>query len=704
MTSQIELGGQHLDLVAPIRWGITTGFDPFQTVIETDADEAGKLLQGQFLGKPLDMSWKDDGGKAHTFKQVYILGEAPCSTEHYRGLLLSDRRWKWPRVLVVGHYNIRRRTGDKRLEDAGQIIPVEIQQAVDEYFFAPWSLKDGTRWKTKEMITDVLKKLSAGDDNFPFAITPDLPQEVPVNDLDINDYGPIALAKAFRHIPGADLYVDDTGGVVVMNTLDQREIPKIQEIGPRIYGLGNLGVRRFNFSGIRPKAVKVYYVREHELRFDSVAESGGTVAENDETRSMDNVIQITDPTLSVEGLSLARGTWITFEKFLTAVAADPPAGAPPLSHEQIQKGFFLDKLLVMYVDLMGGETPDPIWMGRVNSVKRSYRQDYRISRRWMDRILQIRPVRAAILDTTTGTRALAQAFTDYAVRYAIRAKRETEGLQSLWGNITGYSANLGDASCRVAPAIVKVLDEEVGIVRIEYQLDNFGRIREIFPSNLANIPTADFSRRELPTCINERLKDGTVPKLTSGHRAAVVLTAIPGSPNSKGQLYCVQMEPKDVANLIPGGAVGPCNGPVWELFVGPGLLTARFAWVDGNEQLVERSFGIGAAAGVAGEEQAVKDAAALEGLLVNGEEVKEFARAMAAQLYAKMIDRPIGSKAVRFNPTVEPIGAIKAVIHQMSTRAEVMTSIEVRQELMELDSAGLLPDSVRRVINREVMA
>ncbi len=699
---KVTLGGTHLDLCAPIEWALTTGTQPYQTVITTTAGEAAGLLRQARLGKPTTLEIADQGGGRKVFQHVYILGEAPTNNHNFRSILISDRRWKWSRALVVGSYNVRRRTGKTHLAGEGNLVPLEIQGPVDEWEQAPWSLRDGKLWRPQEIVSDVCDKIGAGTDQFEYQAPKDIPGDVEIRDLDLAHPGNIALEVLLDRLNGVDLYQATDGKIVFFNSNSGAEIELIKSMGVQIWGQGYVPPRKFDFSGTRPHKIRVYMVPEYEVRIDSVVE-GQTidVASAEGRREMSNVIPTTDPTLQAVGTTVGPGTFLDVDNYLTAInaAGDTPDGIPPISHTIIQQSFFEDALLNMYVP-WGSSTPQPIWMGRLAAIKSHYRQTFKIERRWMDGCKRVLPYRSGMVDTISGRRSPALCYSDYAVWVSDRNVSLDPENQNMIESVLGYDPVLMNG--RVAPAVVSVLDEQVGIIRLDFQTDLYGRVKKIFPSDLVNIPTANIGNRSRPTCVNEVTSDGEVPKLASNDRKAVVLTMVPAAPNSLGRLFGWEVEPGDVKNRIPGGEIGVCNGPVWEVFVDPGVVSARFAWSDADTAAIERCFGVGAKPGVQGDEEARQDRDALKALLTNKEQVEEFAKAVAASMWSKMLDRPLGAGKVRFNGALYMIGAVKRIAHQVDGQGVALTSVELAEERRDIDPTSLLPDQVREAILREL--
>jgi hypothetical protein len=201
---------------------------------------------------------------------------------------------------------------------------------------------------------------------------------------------------------------------------------------------------------------------------------------------------------------------------------------------------------------------------------------------------------------------------------------------------------------------------------------------------------------------------GNFPKLEANHKLAVVLTAIPGAPNGLSQLIRYQIKPGDVEGLVDGLKIDPALGPEWNIAVGPGVITARIAWQDEHEDVIERSFGFGVpdpgadpAAKAAADEQAAGDDEILKQLTVNRDDCEAIAKATAVQIWSMLRDRLIGQKTVRMTPGAKIAGNISEVTHQIS-ESGAHSIIRLADELPRRNVFALLPDSVRKIILREV--
>lgn len=696
MAAKCYLNGAHADALGAVGWRFVTGVEPNVQAFEMEAKEAAKLLDS---GGEVTLVIQDQA--TERIEKLFVIGEGPSSAPYSRTVLVADLRWKWSRAHVYGRYNIRRRTGTKTLLNEGL---VELAQTADDFQFHPASIKGGlTKFTPVEVVSDVLNQLCAPG-KFEYTVETNT-DKLEVNDLEIDDPGPDGMAIALRHLPGSSLWVDKTGRVIIQNAVALRESGVLASTGDEVMGGGH--VSKVSYKYTRPSQINIYFTREQEIRVDST--SGGATHAS-ENRLMVNVVMITDPEVTVGGLRMANGSWCPFDSIFSYWNSTREFGtALTWSHGVIQAAFFEGKLYSVFLPGFGNDNPQPLAAGRIAATQHHYRTTFQINRRLRDRLWTIMPTRAAILDVTTGKRGRAQAFTDYCVRPSARHIDPDPAKQQFFKNVRGYAAAIADAT--VSPAVVDVLDDEAGIIHLDYTVDRYGAVWQIYPSLLVNVPTANMGDNK-PRGLNVKSALGEVPALADEHNVSVILTGVPAYPNSLGQFYKIEVKPGDVLDKVPGLVIDPSNGPIWDIHIGGGKVTARMAWMDQYSGTIERSIGIGLPdpaslntpeARAAADEQAKNDAANLELLLVNKDDLTSVAHAVAATIWSKLSDRWIGCKTVRMDPNVSIKGAVDSYEHVLDTDGTVLTRILLPEFLKDRDPMSLLSESARRMIFREVV-
>ena len=704
----VTYGGTNLSATGRLGWSLTSGPEPHTRVLQIPVNEAEQILA--LRGTPRTLTITPDGFPTLTVENVTVLHETGSIAPFYTGVVVADSRWDWKYKRIKKRYNIRRRLGQRRrLENEG---PIEIEDVVDDVSYAPWSLRnEASPWDAESVLRDVFQSFLGKDPIFMARPT----NAIPIENLELDDDAPSAIRRVLQFIPGFDMYVNYQGDPVIYHTLDGSERSLINNAGPEVVGGGH--PIDADKSAIRPVAVDVYFDSEHELRFDSVIEGGSRQIDE---QFLDNVLPCPDPTLKlVGGRTVVAGTWITLEEALAAWALldDRPPTAVVLTLDIIRESFYFPELFVLNTP-WGAEAVDPVWNRRIAAIRSHYRQTYRINRRWVDRIYTIRAYRVSILDFETGTHAPAQVYSDYCIKPNARGIFKDKNLQLMGVNVFGYAALIKDAT--VSPAVVNVVDSELGIIRVGFVTDPMGAAVEIYPSAVDNIPTADPSDTSKPHTWNTRpLSGGGLPSLSKNHRIAVIITAAKAAPNSKALLYRRRVTPAEAAPLIPGARIEPARGPVWEVRIPAGVETARFAWQDDDKSEIRKAFGVGIPQQEGGgggrvqgdDSDAAKDARAaadlaaagvIDDLLVNPEQIDALAKAAAARVYSSLRDRIEGSKTTAVNPTHTPTGALKDITHALGVKGEFLTDYALPMNIADVDIASLMPDDIRRKIFRLV--
>lgn len=169
-------------------------------------------------------------------------------------------------------------------------------------------------------------------------------------------------------------------------------------------------------------------------------------------------------------------------------------------------------------------------------------------------------------------------------------------------------------------------------------------------------------------------------QLTTDFQVATVLTVVPASPNTISRLHQV------VVDASTAGTDG--DGPPITVRVFPELMTARFAWSDGEGEAIKSAILTGSPRPA--------------GLLVNREHVQAVALAAARAVYAGMVDAVdtrSGPVSVDMDPTIKPQGAIGAVTHGLhggvATTRTMATGFRTRAGIWRF-----LPSDVQQTILR----
>jgi hypothetical protein len=695
--TKATVDGRPILASSPFVWSLRPGTQPVTAVADFAPSDVDALLGGAL--RPLRLEIDDGHAIPIRIDGVYAIQEAPPPNPQVRRVLLADRRWFWNRKHIRAVYNLRRHIGVKRLKGpAGPLVTMPI---VDDVQYAPFSLRNGVPWKASDAIKDVLGQLSefegreAGSTFAVSVVDASQLDEVPFENLILDDTGDQALARLLAYLPEWQVAIDPSGDVRTYSRAGGTERKQLEDFGAEKITGGHIAV--LSLDRVRPKEIHVLFTPESEIRFDFEEEADITRRDGGEARMVDNVLPVPDAELPVEGMTVAQGTWITVDQALAAWGSLPVIG--PLSQERLRR------LAIPYTDLwsptrLAGEAvPDADWSARLSALAAHWRRTFRINRRWMDRIQRLNAYRVATMDQETGTRAPAQAWSDWFAMGSMRSMFLDVDLRqgdAPYGvNAAGYPAGGKLAGSRAAPCRVTILDHDEGIVRLDWLSDPVRIAETVLPGTVENVPRENVDHDVLAfNSIADSAGPHNMPRFAAGYKAIVLLSAVPAVPNDARQLHRVKVRPGDVQySLPPGVDASRSGGPIMEVRVLPSLETARVAWDDGRAQDIETLFGVRE-----GEPN-------LAGLLVNenpGRQAQagsldEIAKAIAARIWAGFADRAQGQ--ARFGTFVGPVqGMIDQMDVEVASSGEVTATVEVGRQPLRLNAFSLMPRDVRAFV------
>jgi hypothetical protein len=724
MGTDATLGGATILASSPARWSFTEGLQPHEETFDLIPADAEKLAKS---GASVTLHYKV-GDKPVDVKNLTVLRVMPGEHGKISRVLVTDCRWKWPYAWVAGRYNMRMRTGVKRV--VALDIPGEVKDVIADVQYAPWSLKvpDGGfagRWMPLDVLKDVMTQVIG--DQPGWQVDPDFAQglqNLSVEELEVCDAGDNAIGKVLGFFPGAGVTVRGDGLIWFFNRTSGAEVAMAAKLGPEIVGGGH--VMLVNNAITRPSIVRVHFVREQEVRFDAIenASISNTSAAIVNQRRLENVLPIPDYSLVVGGKTLCQGTYVTIDAYLNAIngLAGLPGGVR-LDHDFLQKAFMPYLDLWGSINLLGIRDAQSDWPARVAALSQHYRRTYRINPRWRARFLKFFANRVATLDPTTFTRSPSLVYGDYAYlggqRYWWKQLGENPGTEaadlSYAVNKTGYptgaangdGTNQFDSHTSPIPAKVFIADHDQGIIHVEHQIDPVKLFDAILPSKLDTIglPCGDLSQRTRPIAFNAVIKgaENVVPKLASSHKMAIVLTAIPACPNGLGQFFPVEVAPGQVAKLLPSAlqsGLSSAFGPIMNVFVGAGTETARGAWMDARATDIEAIFGLPAgAAPPKGDDLIVNSSI---GDNSGAASLQSIALGVAARIYALYSDHLEGAATGLMNGDLTVAGWLSRVTHELDTEGKATTKLEFPGQLPKLDLFAFLDSATRAIIMRQV--
>jgi len=193
----------------------------------------------------------------------------------------------------------------------------------------------------------------------------------------------------------------------------------------------------------------------------------------------------------------------------------------------------------------------------------------------------------------------------------------------------------------------------------------------------------------------------SIPKLTRAHKSAIIITAIPASSNKTANyFYRIGIRPSDVKDVLPEAAhAGLLNarGPIMEIRVGPGIETARIAWHDDAATRIENIFGIGVSEGqeidIAG---LVHDRVLNDG--IQAASLQEIAKAIAARLYASLVDRVQGEMSGDMRADIKPQGWLSSVEIVINPSGTAFSKLQLPERIPPIDIWSFLDSSQRAII------
>lgn len=631
------------------------------------------------IGRDNDLVIVDARGVELTIKKVAVMHEVASSAPNLRSFVLADRRWRWQYTLISRDYNVPKKTGDRT---ALVNVPYEGFVTVDEYDYKIYSLKDGnTVWEAKGVIEDVLQQLKDDGDGFDFVI-----DQMPVRDKSgedrefslqnvvLRDQGDVALSRVLSYIPGASVWVDAEGTVRVINGADIDQARRYFERLPNATWDGQRVVE-IDRKGIRPRNIIVHYQREVEVLFNYGDNfSNTTISDlNPAAPYLENVIQTVDDKTTVTEYdpiakrqvtktNLPPGTWVNFKSWLSAMNDRLPPNSDPWTFKTLSLHWLQDDLDgVLGAGGKDLDTEANISM-RIQAIKQHFRQSFRINRRFMESVRDIKNVSAMLLDPYTGARGPSRVWSQAAVVPSSKGKmtmNRDSTKAGVYRNVDYFSPTLGEYNGRTieaphGPTKVNMVDRDLGIFRLDWIVSPYGTDSSFLPGLVVNedgnyrVPQRDLAKQDTVAMgAGIKIESGTNGIFLSDRLSSrVMLTIVPGSPNNKNVFHKETVSASDVESFTEGDwKIDGGGGPDLEVFVAPTEATARFAWQNDHtaQGTVGRLLGLydddSIESGVEGEE--------LPGyVLVNKErELHAHAQSVAAEMFINFADTFQGKAA-----------------------------------------------------------
>ena len=734
-----------------VSWSLRSGTGPVIGSFDMIPQDANSLFQNGARKSPVTLKITPPNGNPVEVKNLWILNIAPGSNPFIASVTLADRRWFWSYAHTLRRFNMRRRVGNK-LAKASDLAPTQLNQSIPNFDYWPWSLNSSAAWGAQDALRDMMtnsldgvlqKEKQYWGTMAPLTIDSRISNQansLPIEDLQLDDQGDAATMRLLKYLPEAEITVDYDGTVVVFSRIGGDEQNLYNAITPEIPGGGHAAM--VSNAALRPSKVNVFFTPEVEVRFDftenqnAVASApqpapGATVTGNTSgqiivnyKRQMDNVLPSVDYQLGVNGNTIPMGTYILMDDAFLSWGNLPVVlsggGSVKLDHPLVQKS------LVPYLDLWSklnkiGQQPGPNgnagtapWIERIAAVKNHYRTSFRITSAWRNQMFSMRAYRVATIDPQSGMRGPSLPFGDYCLIYSQRsqARNANSGAVYDWAqNRSGYPKNgILDNTVEPSPGYITILDEDQGIIHVDYRIDYNRMIEMILPSMLQTInqamPTTNITDRTRAITFDTLNKAGGYASLSPSFKLATILTCVPASPNNLNQLYKVSVTPQDVQNSLPAGTsagITNANGP--EMDIHCGLDTARVMWVDSRSSDIEAIFGV-----QNGQVSSTPLTPNLSGLVINGDagsltsgaSLVNLARAEASKLYASLVDHLEGTVTGGMNGNVHLNGMTTEIRHTLEPNGMTTTQLTLpstaERMSKQLDVFRFLNSTSRAVI------
>lgn len=718
-TPLATIDGVQLDGAGPVGWTFLPGVAPHRQTFSVDRLAAERVFVN---AEPFSSTLVVDLDPEPLVVGGLTVVRVSAGSAPYRATIeVADRRWHWKDRHVRGHFNMRRRTGERRRPPTGRDTPAVVQPLAADEAFAAYSLKDNaTPWTARTFLEEVLRQLLRGE---PYRIEDLPPATLPIEDLVLDDVGGGALGRALSYFGGlADVTVDHEGVVVVYNRVSRSDLDLLRIAGVQ-FGQGEylrqlpgpeqvVGAPLWDVPDRRierPERVRVAFSRLAELRFDyrEEAEPSTQQIRNDPPLVMENVLPNPDFELeipSVDGRparTVPQGTYITIQEALAAWNAlgewfEVELWGTDVTLEEVRGEWFGTRMAYRAPPEFD---EDGLIRRRLNALFAHYRQTFRINRGWRDRLGELLPIRVELLDPETGTQAPAEAYADYAVRYTQKQALKSVSTNAVDAAIARNVFATGDSAggildakivdMRPAPAAVQVIDPDEGIVRVDFGLDPRGGEAELIFCALEDDTIGSVNMGSEIVTFTESVY------LNETFELSVVVSTTPVVPNDLGALHTEQVTPTQAATAlgIDADQLGPCDGPEAVVRVLPMRLraVARHRWDDDRSVEIRQAYRQGDPTG------------ALLGSPLNPAELEQLALAYAARVYGRLLDHPEGQLVTGWSPSLEVTGVVSGVTHTLNPDGTGLTSVAFDREFPNPDPFSILPENVRQVVLGEVI-
>ncbi|MCB0383799.1 MAG: hypothetical protein KDD43_00295 [Bdellovibrionales bacterium] len=698
---QLTLTKERADAIAKLKGPLTLRYDlDVATLVSGESTGRGSVERGSSVATNT-AKFKVEQRLAEV-RNLYLLETKSADDPWWVNVFIGDQRHLWDGRLFSRDYNIHRKTNDIKVVEFGGGTSERKTAANFKRFnnerYVPWSLKQ----KDKFLPLSTLNLVATSGEGEPWTamgvVRNILEQELELKpgksgpgkyrfekkEFD-NGYPPENLSWEMESVQGAlesvlgqayaNIYQHPDGEIVIYDVRDRSGINMIlQEFQP-MEGTG-FPVQQ-DLSRIRPGKSRSLFRVEREVKWVYKEEADGqTVPDNLTVFSLYNVIPVPDEIrIKVPGGKrdvFQKGELVPIEDYIEIIdLLDGPGKSRgrTLDLSAIRNNWFTNRLELIFTQKLSDFEADPLWVRRIAAIKMHYRQTFMIAPHWMKRIRSWKPERAAVINPQTGTRQPAPVYTNYceipSFRMISHKKHIPRTKQKAAYNVTGYSDNIDDA----VPShfTIQILDQELGLFRIDFAQDDQNLVKSIVPSEVDNIPnlTVGSSPADL-------LWNGA--KLKDTHNFATILSVVFAEPNDEERHYVVK---KDI----------PTGNPKKTHDIKVFRDSARFKWTDKTKATFTQ-----------GKIKFTGDE------LANGDVIKAIADAEVSRLQAAWEDLTVGVfSQPNWKTKWTPSGSMKSVTIRFSARRGLETVFNMSEKPPSFDIFGRLPQSVRTYLYKQLI-
>jgi hypothetical protein len=719
-----ELNG--VALVGPVEWELRAGVEPVTKILygmPTDRPAfEGMLFQRNNITLTIVDRDHQGGEQKHEFKGLSVIDVATADDPDHIAITVTDRRY-WLRYKhIYRQYNIRRRIGTRRRGQWQEVLQQDVQP--DLGFRASTLFNGDLKWEAAQILFDLFDQIG----ELQFISIQDSARTALDNfrmeDIVIDSTADVAVSTVLSLMPGTKLYVSENGDYIVDSMASGREVFQWEQSGYSIVGGGY--IRGLDNSAIAPVAVECLFDRQFEVRFDFLDDDFNpetTLPGTPPPRYIENVLPLPDFQQVIDQHTRYLGSFVTIDDAIRSWTS-PPGNLVSFGTRG-DNYIALRRAFMPYVDLLASlgvtgslnvNDQQSNWFARVAALRAHYRQTFQLPKGWVDAMQDLTAEMVSVIDPVTGQRAPARVWADHSYTRSLKAlfHADIDDAYPMIQNVPGYPGRFADLSdYRPSPAKVTVLDADQGVFNISYQLDPYANVMTYLPSQVDNVPkmgavdrilaafSMDSVSADHPTAVTME-----PPALAREHKLAVVLSAVPLTPNSNDTLHKVTVDYQDVKDrMITGDRAGfgelRPRGPVMQVRISPTIAMALFRWGEDTRTLTERAFGRGT--------PITSEELDNSGMLLNPDQsdpngaagLRDIAEAAALVIYTRYANGLQGGKTSRMDGRARPEGKMTSIIHLVAPDGRANTRYTIEPTIDIPDLLAFADERTRKVILRQ---